>query len=185
MKQVLTLAALAALALKVGKKAISKELGKKFGIRSREDRQCFDQLWKIYERAGVGKNKQKRVRDIRDAYDTLGELVRGRISHQRGFRRVRHVSALKKYVVFSDHHFMPGGHRHDYFNTLGNAKLYRQVLESYYFPQRYTLVENGDVEDLVIFDPKLNDCKQRARMTWDELFEHRINERLRQLEQIY
>ena len=185
MKHALTLAALAVLVHKVGRKAVSKELGKKFGIRTKEDRQCFDQLWKIYERAGAGKNKKKRIRDVLDAYDTLRELTQGKISDQRGFRRVRHVSTMKKYVVFSDHHLMPAGHRHDYFNTLGNAKLYREVLKRYYYPKRFTLVENGDVEDLVIFDPKLNDCKRRARMTWDELFEHRINERRRQLDEIY
>jgi predicted phosphodiesterase len=185
MRQALTLVALATLAVKAGKKAVSKELGKKFGIRSREDRQCFNHLWKIYNRAGVGKNKPKRLRDVRDAYDTLGELVRGRISQHRGFRHVRHVSSNTPFVVFSDHHLMPRGHRHDYFNSLGNANLYRQVLESYYLRNGYTLIENGDVEDLVIFEPKLDDCKRRARMTWDELFEHRINERLRQLEQIF
>jgi hypothetical protein len=52
-----------------------------------------------------------------------------------------------KYVVFSDHHLFVEGDPLDRFRQIGNHELYMAVLH-YYAQNGYTLIENGDVEDL-------------------------------------
>jgi hypothetical protein len=91
--------------------------------------------------------------------------------------------AGRKFVVFSDHHMAFDGNRQNWFVTCGNRDLYREVLDQY-FDAGYTLVENGDVEELVIFEPHLDDVKARAKMTWAELDAHRARKRLAQLQRV-
>lgn len=64
-----------------------------------------------------------------------------------GDRRVAFLPLSKGYVVFSDHHLFVAGSDLDKFRQLKNDELYQLALLSY-FKSGYTLVENGDVEDL-------------------------------------
>jgi UDP-2,3-diacylglucosamine pyrophosphatase LpxH len=60
----------------------------------------------------------------------------------------RTLSARDRVVVFSDLHLGNGGRRDDF---LPNGKLLSSALRRYYLPRRYTLVLNGDVEELQRF----------------------------------
>jgi len=96
--------------------------------------------------------------------------------HRYGFREMRKVAdgkppkgikvfrgdVAKKYVVFSDHHLLGFAKKHDYFKTWeqGAARsdkiealnLYIKALGDYN-SKGYTLVEAGDVEDMVTLEP--------------------------------
>lgn len=71
--------------------------------------------------------------------------------HSRGPRFVE-GSASQRYVVFSDHHLLWRDARHDYVSHWGNRDIYARVLDRY-DQERFTLVDNGDVEDLVLIKP--------------------------------
>jgi UDP-2,3-diacylglucosamine pyrophosphatase LpxH len=60
----------------------------------------------------------------------------------------RRLSRGEKVVVFSDLHLGGGGRGDDF---LPNAELLTSALRRYYLPGRYTLVLNGDVEELQRF----------------------------------
>ncbi len=76
-----------------------------------------------------------------------------------------------RFVVFSDHHLSTWRHRHNVFSGSGgshfrwsNLTLYVAVLQRYR-EAGYTLVENGDIEDLVVFDPALHPGEFDRRLT--------------------
>lgn len=89
----------------------------------------------------------------------------------------------QNYVVFSDHHMAYQDHRQNFFATSLNAGLYAEVLGRYY-DAGYTLVENGDVEELVIFEPTLAELRLRQSMTWSEMDARRLVTRREQLARI-
>ncbi len=62
-------------------------------------------------------------------------------------------AADKRYVVFSDHHLLWRGARHDYVSLWRNRDMYARVLDHYYGQEDWVLVDNGDVEDLVLIKP--------------------------------
>jgi hypothetical protein len=83
---------------------------------------------------------------------------------------VEPARAHPRMVVFSDHHLGPAAHRHNVFSGVGgrhfrysNHGLYEAVLERY-LDRDYTLVENGDVEDLVVFDPLAHPGEYQRRV---------------------
>jgi predicted phosphodiesterase len=61
------------------------------------------------------------------------------------------LSGEDKIVVFSDLHLGDGGKDDDF---LQNAQLFSHVLENYYFREGFTLVLNGDIEELKKFPLK-------------------------------
>lgn len=56
-----------------------------------------------------------------------------------------------KYIIFSDLHLGNGKKRKDDF--FRNSEMFLDVLESYYLKNDYTLVLNGDIEELMKFSP--------------------------------
>lgn len=73
----------------------------------------------------------------------------------------------RRFVVFSDIHIGAGGGNDDFAQ---NARLFTTVLEHYYYPRDYTLLLNGDVEELQKF--RLPSIYKRWRSVF-ELF-HRF-----------
>jgi hypothetical protein len=53
-----------------------------------------------------------------------------------------------------------------------NKDLYIKVLHKY-FQHDYTLIENGDVEDLIIFEPSMVEVEARKDMNEHQLKTHR------------
>jgi len=74
------------------------------------------------------------------SYASLNELFRSSPTVQ--------LSDQDKYVVFSDLHMGDGGKTDDFAR---NSDMFIRVLRDYYFPKGYTLVLNGDVEELQRF----------------------------------
>jgi hypothetical protein len=174
-----------------------KELGKAYGLRDNNDISMFDDLWEVYQVGNKFKhdNEDEMKAAVGQAYDVLTDIVSGRPNTgAHGFRR-QATTGADKIVIFSDHHMTHRGHRHDYFFRF-NFNLYKEVLKRY-ADLGYTLVENGDVEELVIFEPTKVETEKRRKLVrrpllvndvgtinWDELVGVRIEKRRRQLEQL-
>ena len=73
-------------------------------------------------------------------------------------RKVVFLSDQAKYVIFSDIHLFIAGDPLDRFRQIGNHELYQVVLASY-FADGYTLVENGDIEDLWMRETTLGEAQ--------------------------
>ncbi len=103
----------------------------------------------------------------------------------KGHRHVKAVPVSGNYVIFSDHHITNSGHRQAFFTEKKNAVLYGKVLEAYNGKQ-YTLIENGDVEELVIFEPNQfpDEMDRRRHMSLAQLRAARRPVRLDQLDRI-
>ena len=67
-----------------------------------------------------------------------------------------------RYVVFSDLHIGNGGSRDDF---LKNGDLFTQVLSDYYLSRNFSLILNGDIEELQRF--RLNQITKR----WADIYE--------------
>ena len=66
-----------------------------------------------------------------------------------------------KYVIFSDLHLGNGGFKDDFKK---NGDLFTKILREYYLKKDYTLILNGDIEELQKF--KLNEIMN----TWTEIY---------------
>lgn len=72
------------------------------------------------------------------------------------------LSDKDRYVIFSDLHMGTGKKSDDF---LHNAGMFVEVLRDYYLPRGYTLILNGDVEDLQRF--RMRGIMER----WPEVYE--------------
>lgn len=88
---------------------------------------------------------------IYEGVRSLQKVLAGRYVNKRGYRRVVRKSE-QKLVVFSDHHILPSGHRQAAV-WRANRGPYVDLLR-HYGDRGYLVVENGDVEDLVITEPR-------------------------------
>lgn len=176
---------------------ILKALGKAYSLKTDDDMRMFDDLWEVYQVGNKFRrdNEEKLDDAVREAYGGLTDIVSGLTDGApHGLDRVTH-SRADKLVIFSDHHMVHRGHRHDYFFRF-NQPLYVEVLERYE-RDGFTLVENGDVEELVIFEPTKAEAEKRRKLVrrplliddvgqidWSELAGERLESRKRQLERI-
>ncbi|MDB9822346.1 hypothetical protein OAC89_01435 [Deltaproteobacteria bacterium] len=136
---------------------------------------------KKYQRQNDGRRWQ---RLLDDAVTLTKNCVYGNeTNNQRGFRFVERRPIENKYVVFSDHHYLPRNNRHSIFTRFGNRGIYMHALHRY-AEREYTLVEAGDVEDLVVFEPTLDEAMYRAGLSWDLLRLARLERRRDQLRTI-
>ena len=157
-----------------------------------EERDAFHAGWSLYSHIVEVGAEQKKARKER-ARVAIGQSMQqldtaiqtGRGDGQRGSNYVGHFPSEKKYVVFSDHHFTFRGHRSNFFLAGGGLPLYVAAL-GVYDQHGYTLIENGDVEDLVIFDPRyqIGEAEVRENMSLAELEARREQVRLEQLRTI-
>lgn len=181
-----------------------------FGIRKKSDEKkldekMFDDLWEIlqigrkYERDNSNeknKDKDKLGSAVARSYATLGDIVANhKPKSSLGFKRVAKTTR-SRLVILSDHHMTYRGHRHDYFHAF-NFDLYLEVLR-HYAQKGFMLVENGDVEELLIFEPTLAETERRRKLVrkptlglddigkinWNELEGLRIEKRKKMLEQL-
>ena len=175
---------------------IVRSMALKFGLRH-DEKARFDLGWEIYQRIANyhgDANHREKLRDLaaisreetRAAMSRLVAAVAGTPSQAMGARHVRREPVKgMRYVVFSDHHYAYAGHRTSFFTSTMNLGVYVEALK-HYLAAGYVLVENGDVEDLVIFDPtySTDEVRIRATMTLSELQARRRVQRLVQLRHI-
>lgn len=158
-------------------RSLIMSLAESYKLRSTNDKKAFKELWTLWKRSNDWRDEnENRIHKARnDAFQSLKAIVHGATGSQTGSRLVKRLPAEGKYVVFSDHHMLFHGSRQNLFRTSGNAELYQQILR-YYAAREFTLVENGDVEELVIYEPTVGEAKARAKCSWREL-QQRRNER--------
>ena len=123
-----------------------------------------------------------------------------------GFATMQVASTNGKYAIFSDHHMLYDGHRQNFFHDgsagdtmdnrrpvtspaggiepSGNRDLYVQVLNEYYAVLEYTLIENGDVEELIILEPVLSEITGIQAWSWPMVLRYREDNKLPQLRKI-
>jgi hypothetical protein len=168
------------------KKTVIRKVAKKFALQNNLDIDIFNKHWELFKKSHKFKNENIELLNsaINDSiYYLFRHLLVFGNSYYRGVGLLKRAPIDEKYVIFSDHHYLPNNNRHNYFQQHTNYNLYRGLLEQYY-QEGYTLVENGDVEDLIIYEPSLNNVERRINMTWHELQEERLQRRSRQLRRI-
>lgn len=161
-----------------------------YSLKSGEE-PILEELWKLYEEAeDVADSKTAEIdEEINTAFTTFRQVVQGTPSNKEGHRYTKTLAASnRKYVIFSDMHLAPAANRQNWFVQSGNFALYLKVLQEYY-DGGFTLIENGDVEELVIFEPTLAEAQRRAEMIdhadfWQDLNARRQTFRLEQLKSI-
>jgi len=184
--------------LRIPKHLPFKVTASRFGLKLSEN-DVFDDLHVVYE---TGDAIQKTFRpaldvELGNAFVRVGLLLTQPSTRltERGYRHVGRVAADRPYVIFSDFHMAHDGHRQNFFVTSGNRELYREVLDQY-AASEFTLIENGDVEELLIFEPTASEAALRRGLaeagdtadplgpSWDGLDDHRLEFRRGQLQKI-
>ena len=126
-----------------------------------EAAEIFDELWGMVRaaRALKARHKDEIQADIDHGYRLMAELAYGKDPSNFGgivtFERVEDRND-ERFVIFSDHHFTNFENMPNYFLE-NNLELYLRVLD-HYRSTDYCLVEAGDVEDCILWEPRLDDA---------------------------
>lgn len=175
-----------------------KLIGKAYSLKTKQDIRMFDDLWEVYQ---VGnkyrRDNEKALADrVETSYSKLSEVYKKKSATKPGdgFRRIGTVQN-QNIVIFSDHHMTYRAHRHDEYYQF-NFPLHCEVLR-HYADKGFALVDNGDLEELVIFEPTPKEAERRRKLVtkpllvndigkidWDELEGVRLETRRKQLEKI-
>lgn len=153
------------------------EVARRYAVRP-GDEQTFADTWRSYRRF-LDRNEEESAARITTAFADLDRALAGA-----GPLKAEHLPVQGRYVIFSDLHNTEEGHRQDAFGA--NRALYTQALSAYY-DQGYTLVEDGDVEELVIWDPahaEPGEAQRRSKMSLAELERARLQYRVEQLDRL-
>lgn len=169
-----------------------------------EAEECFRWLWKLVRaaRALKARHKDEIKDDIKLGYKHIARLAYGAIPSEFGgivtFERIVERSD-ERFVIFSDHHFTNFPNMPNYFLE-NNFELYLRVLD-HYATTDYCLVENGDVEDCILWEPTPDESRDLWRTAawdaagrvrpidpdagrWEDFMRMRADRRLRVLEDI-
>ena len=122
----------------------------------------FDSWWELAQPAQDLHHREHRSdgsgaidAEIEEAFVRLAAIVNDKAKYTEvGYRHVHRVPGDGRFVIFSDHHMAFPGSRQDFFADSGNRELYSEILAEY-AEADFTLVENGDVEELVIHEPMM------------------------------
>ena len=183
---------------------LAKASASNFGLRSAEF-SIFDLWWELsiparelHDAEHTSDGSGAIDSEVKEAFARLAAIVNDAKTEysQVGYRHVNRVSGSDRFVIFSDHHMAFAGSRQDFFRTSGNDALYAEILTEY-ADTGFTLVENGDVEELLIHEPMLPTpfgqlaLQDQVRDTmdindpgWDALDASRTQWRLVQLSQV-
>ncbi len=148
------------------KREVLKSLARHFNLDDAEQ-ETFDALWSLfafatrYER----RSEEELDADLDRAYHDVALIAAGLHAHEDTFSRMPADREDERFVVFSDHHMTAHATKPNYFKDF-NYELYLEVL-SYYATTDFCLIENGDIEDCVIYEPTLADARTRADQIHD------------------
>jgi predicted phosphodiesterase len=142
---------------------VARSLSLKFDLDSSRVG-AFNELWTFVRNAREYEKQKKEdgtiEADLEQAFEITARLAAGERPSERTFSRVD-TATEEKIVIFSDFHMTAFGTSvPDYFGDF-NYDLYLDVLD-YYAGLQYCLVENGDVEDCLLYLPDLNEAKVRT-----------------------
>lgn len=181
----------------------ARDLAKNFGGRDESDRvfrEKFNHMWELMWRAKQYSetNHNAMVGKVRDNLDAMGNVVadieadsapsgpnfrRTAASGPTHLRHYRSVPKTGKFVVFSDIHITEIGNRQDFFARTNKA-LYLDLLATFYSPENFSLIENGDVEELLIFEPDVDQMPNYETASWSQILTDRTARKRVQFEQI-
>jgi hypothetical protein len=138
---------------------LAKAAASNYNLRA-DEFELFEKWWALSDRARALRDLDHQTDgqgpmaiEVRNAVVRVAAIATdGAEYDQLGYRHVRRVPGEGRFVVFSDHHMGFAGSRHDFFRESGNSALYAEVLTAY-ADAGFTLVENGDVEELIIHEP--------------------------------
>lgn len=175
----------------------ARRLAKNFGKAGDSDAEFedkFDMMWELTWKArGYEKDHKDAMQaDVEANLASLRPFVdaadrrRTGIRTRRTFRDGRpHLSTYRvaprdgSYVVFSDIHITNSNNRQNFFERT-NKRLYLDVLTAYYAPRNFGLIENGDVEEMIIFEPDVDTMPNYAKDSWDDIIADRNQRKLYQ-----
>jgi len=183
------------------KREVIKSLARRFNLDPNEEA-AFDQLWPLVYRAQqyAKDHKDGKIKAaIENGYSILARLALGGGTDQNTFRRVRE-SDDERFVIFSDHHMTAFDRFPNYFKEF-NYELYLDVLR-HYANTDYCVVENGDVEECLIWEPNLQDATEYNNLApgnengysfpvdpdashWDAFLDKRYDQRRDNLQAIF
>lgn len=131
-------------------RSLSLQMARAFALQ--DDQRDFRRLFDVQE-AFLGLDWPATGLVVIDAMSALRRVLHGDVPDRTGYRRViRRPLGDGPIVVFSDHHALPATNRQAGL-WLANRDAYATLLR-HYGTADWTVVENGDVEDLVIFEPE-------------------------------
>jgi predicted phosphodiesterase len=137
------------------KRNILKSLAQKFNLVGSDHEDAFDSLWEIFS---AGQSYEHDVQsdidaNIVKAYEYAARTANGEVIDELSFSRVRNDLTDENIVIFSDQHMTHHKSLPNYFDDW-NYELYLDVLDYYAeSKEEYCLVENGDQEDCIIYEP--------------------------------
>lgn len=141
----------------------------------------FKHLWQLVRKATLYGilNHDEMIEEVEEYLATLVALakdadmdpsphMRGKVG-KTGLNTYRTVNSSERIVIFSDLHITGLANRQGFFHNSGNKALYIQVLQDHYADRDFTLVENGDVEELLIYEPVLSEVEGMRNWEQDEI----------------
>lgn len=141
------------------KRDIAKAVSLKFDMDPSLEA-AFNDLWVLVAGARSYESSQEKAieGDLDDAYQYAAKLAAGQHVSKNTFERVV-VRNDDNVVIFSDFHMTAFNNLPNYFREF-NYELYQEVLD-YYATTDFFLVEAGDVEDCLLFEPDAADAQAR------------------------
>ena len=142
---------------------VARSISRKFDLDSSRVA-AFDELWTFARNAREYEKKKMEdgtiEKGLEDAYNLVARLAAGQNTSEKTFSRIQETTE-EKLVIFSDFHMTALGAIPDYFADF-NRGLYLEVLD-YYAGKDFCLVENGDLEDCLLYVPTLEEAKARTK----------------------
>ena len=129
-------------------RSLFMEMAEKYQLRG--EKQVFRSLFRVQQAIRQLGAWPSIVETVERGMRGLRKVLDGKETDQAGFQSVRHTSA-ERVVVFSDHHILPDENRQSGV-WRANRDGYTRILE-HYGGGGWTVVEAGDIEDLVILEP--------------------------------
>jgi predicted phosphodiesterase len=142
------------------KREVLKAIAGQFSLDDSEE-ETFDALWDIFaDAASYERDVEEELEaDLDQAYHDVARIAAGFHVGKHTFARMPADRDDERFVVFSDHHMTKHGSKPDYFKDF-NYQLYLDVL-AHYATTDFCLIENGDVEECVIYAPTFTDARTR------------------------
>ena len=140
-------------------RGLSMEMAKAYQLRDRKRQiQLFKDLFDVQSTFKTVNAWPSTALVVSDAMSALSRVLSGESIDRAGYRKVERRTG-GPFVVFSDHHIVPPENRQKKV-WLQNRDAYAKLIR-HYAGKGYTIIENGDVEDLVILEPKRTEAVYR------------------------
>ena len=110
---------------------LAKAAASRFNLRGLVESPVFNDWWKLSKPArdaikcGPGAHLNLETETLA-ALGRLAGILNGIEYTERGYRLIRRMPGIGRFVIFSDHHMAPSMNRQAFFLTSGNSDLYAE-----------------------------------------------------------